>query len=128
MSWSLIQEGLKPYDMILLPYLNGQPLLTGPLIAVFISCANAVVLNISVMFVMKDIGPVAQQILGELKGALACLGAVAAFGEVISWQQIMGFAVALAAAHWYNETDMEVRKEAEEAAKQQVTETRAEKA
>lgn len=115
--WSSVEEGLSPYKAI------GNVSVIIPLL---ISCMNAVVLNMSVLFVMKEVGPVAQQVLGELKGALACLGAVAAFGEVISIQQIVAYALSMVAIKWYNQVDTELK--AEEMEKKQVENNQSEKA
>merc|ERR1719321_283811 len=98
LCWSGIQEGQAPYNKI-----NDM----GIMIALLMTCANAALLNICVLFVMKEVGPVAQQLLGELKGALACVGAVAAFGEVISFQQMIAYALAVTGVHWYNHVDIQ---------------------
>lgn len=109
--WSSVKVGTAPFEAI-----NDA----GIIVALLVSSINAVVLNLSVLFVMKEIGPVAQQILGELKGVLATLGAVAAFGEVVTLQQCIAYSLAVIGVHWYNKTDMQVREEEREAAEQLV--------
>eukprot|EP00746_Dinoflagellata_sp_MGD_P047507 gnl/MRDRNA2_/MRDRNA2_21721_c0_seq1.p1 gnl/MRDRNA2_/MRDRNA2_21721_c0~~gnl/MRDRNA2_/MRDRNA2_21721_c0_seq1.p1 ORF type:complete len:446 (-),score=69.98 gnl/MRDRNA2_/MRDRNA2_21721_c0_seq1:76-1314(-) len=105
--WTLVAEGLAPYKAI-----QDVQAIT----AVLISCACAVVLNLSQLTVQKSLGPVAQQIIGGLKGCLATLGAVAAFGEVVSLQQIVGYSLAIAGVAWYNRADKEVKEQAKMAA------------
>merc|ERR1719379_534417 len=84
MVWSLAVEGLKPFVKVAdLP----------TLLAVLITAAAATVLNIAALFVLKEVGPVAQQIVGNLKGVLACMAAVAAFGEQITAQQMIGYSI-----------------------------------
>lgn len=104
--WSLIAEGVAPWNN----FWN-----MGTVAAVLISCVNAAILNTSGLYVMKEVGPVAQQIIGQIKGVLACLGAVAAFGEVITMQQVVGYALIIIGAQWYNQTDWQARQDAKEA-------------
>jgi len=118
-AWCAIAEGAAPWQAFW--HVNVMN-------AVLLSCMNAVVLNISAMFVMKELGPVASQIIGELKGVLACLGAVAAFGEVIALNQIIAYTIAIIGVHWYNHTDMHIRAETVEQAKKLVESQQSEKA
>merc|ERR1719240_272742 len=67
MTWSAINEGSAPWKA----FWN-----TGTMAAVGISAVNAAILNTSGLFVMKEVGPVAQQIIGQIKSVLSCLGAV----------------------------------------------------
>jgi len=103
--WSIIAEGLAPWKA-----LWHAPVL----VAVFMSCIAAVVLNVSGLFILKDMGPVAQQIISEFKGVLASLGAVAAFGEVITPQQWVCYALTVIGIYWYNQTDKQIQQEAKE--------------
>merc|ERR1719387_999209 len=107
-SWSTISDGMAPWESFFQH---------GVLQSVGISCIFAVILNTSGMFVMKEVGPVGQIIIGELKGVLACIGGVAAFGEVISMQQMIAYPVLIFGAAWYNHMDREVKNQAEEAEK-----------
>merc|ERR1719379_165871 len=84
MVWSLAVEGFQPFVQV-------TDLST--LAAVLVTAAAATVLNIAALFVLKDVGPVAQQIVGNLKGVLACMAAVAAFGEEITLQQMIGYSI-----------------------------------
>merc|ERR1719321_524823 len=95
-AWSVATEGTTPMYEILA---------WGPFIAVLYTCIGASILNIAALFVLRELGPVAQQIVGQMKGVLAILGAVAAFGETVSMQQVIGYAVLLVGIFWYNKTD-----------------------
>jgi len=100
--WSLVAEGLAPWK---------AALDLGVIWSVGLSAVAAAMLNISALFVMKELGPVGQQIIGNLKGILACVGAVACFGEAISAQQIVGYGLVIVGAYWYNKTDTQVLEE-----------------
>jgi drug/metabolite transporter (DMT)-like permease len=101
LSWSLVSEGALPWLQILQPNV---------FFAVLIAAANAAVLNIASIFVIRSIGPVAQQCIGQLKGVLCCIGAVAAFGEKITMQQIIGYSVVICGIFWYNQRDLNAKK------------------
>merc|ERR1719387_1496799 len=95
--WSLATEGLTPWKEILA---------WGPFTAVLYTCIGASILNIAALFVLRELGPVAQQIVGQLKGILAICGAVAMQGESVTMQQIIGYSILLVGIYWYNTTDM----------------------
>jgi drug/metabolite transporter (DMT)-like permease len=99
-AWSTITEGANPWLQICSPAV---------LIAVLIAAANAAVLNIASIFVIKSVGPVAQQCIGQLKGVLCCLGAVAVFSEHISLQQAIGYSIVICGIFWYNQRDMHLK-------------------
>merc|ERR1719387_778828 len=100
MVWSLAVEGLQPFVQVAEP---------STFLAVLITAAAATVLNIAALFVLKEVGPVAQQIVGNLKGVLACMAAVAAFGEQITAQQAVGYSIVVVCAFWYNRTDSAIK-------------------
>merc|ERR1719335_1142921 len=110
MVWSLAVEGMEPFVKV-------ADLST--LLAVLITAAAATVLNIAALFVLKEVGPVAQQIVGNLKGVLACMAAVAAFGEQISTQQMIGYSITVACAFWYNRTDTAIKEAAKKLPEEQ---------
>merc|ERR1719310_1570053 len=100
MGWSLATEGLVPYQKIL-----GW----GPFMAVLYTCIGASILNIAALFVLRELGPVAQQIVGQLKGVISIIGAVVLFGEQITRQQVIGYGVLVVGIYWYNKTDMMIK-------------------
>merc|ERR1719281_2084798 len=87
LAWSTASEGMGPWNDIAD---------FGTIVAVAATCAAAIILNFCSMFVMKEVGPVAQQLIGQTKGVLACIGGWAAFNEMITLQQIIGYAIVIA--------------------------------
>merc|ERR1719390_425863 len=62
--WSAVTEGLEPFSKIfVLP----------TFLAVLYTCIGASILNIAALFVLRELGPVTQQVVGQLKGILAIL-------------------------------------------------------
>merc|ERR1719321_1434703 len=100
MVWSLAVEGLEPFVLVAEWH---------TCLAVLVTAAAATVLNISALFVLKEVGPIAQQIVGNLKGVLACMAAVAAFGEEITLQQVFGYSIVVGCTFWYNRTDAAIK-------------------
>jgi len=103
LAWSCAAEGRAPWADIQDIHTFG---------AVASTCGAACVLNFCSLFVMKEVGPVAQQLIGQMKGILACIGGWAAFGEIITLQQIIGYGVVIAGIVWYNSTDLALKAEA----------------
>merc|ERR1719388_316402 len=101
-AWSIATEGATPYVEILA---------WGPFMAVLFTCVGASILNIAALFVLRELGPVVQQIVGQLKGVISCLGARAVFSEVITPNQEIGYAMLLISITWYNAWDMRLKKE-----------------
>merc|ERR1719230_844358 len=81
---SALTEGLEPCQKIF--NLN-------TFIAVVWTCVGASILNIAALFVLRELGPVTQQVVGQLKGILAICGAVALQGESLTLQQIVGYTI-----------------------------------
>merc|ERR1719201_1522486 len=107
MTWSLASEGLSPWE---------QFWEFGVISSVGITCIFAIILNTSGMFVMKEVGPVGAMIIGELKGVLACVGAVLAYGEVMTTQQLIAYPLVISGAVWYNRVSNQIKAEAAAAA------------
>merc|ERR1719161_3532851 len=84
----------------------------GTFAAVMATCSAACILNFCSLFVMKEVGPVAQQLIGQMKGVLACVGGWAAFGEIITIQQMIGYSVVIGGIVWYNHVDLQIKAEA----------------
>merc|ERR1719498_2264805 len=98
--WSLATEGVTPMFEILA---------WGPFLAVLYTCVGASILNIAALFVLRELGPVAQQIVGQMKGVLSILGAVALFGESVQMQQVIGYTILMGGIYCYNKVDMEIK-------------------
>jgi len=112
--WSAATEGVTPLVEICA---------WGPFTAVLYTCVGASILNIAALFVLRELGPVAQQIVGQLKGILSILGAVAAFGESVTMQQVGGYSILLVGIYWYNQTDVMIKEEKAQKLKAEVNET-----
>lgn len=105
--WSLYSEGAQPfYDFYASAGTQG---------AVFLTIINACILNTAALYVLQNLGPVAQQLAGQLKGVLAILGSVALFGEQVALQQIFGFSIIIAGVTWYNRKDMWIKQQGQAA-------------
>merc|ERR1719311_2023974 len=103
LTWSMASEGRNPFlDLMDMSVF----------FAVAATCTAAVILNFCSLFVMKEVGPVAQQLIGQMKGVLACIGGWAAFSETITVQQIIGYAVVIGGIVWYNHVDLKMKAEA----------------
>ena len=61
---------------------------------------------------MKEVGPVGAMIIGELKSVLACVGAVFAYGEVMSMQQCIAYPLVISGTIWCNRVGNAIRAEA----------------
>merc|ERR1719465_6500 len=92
--WSLYTEGTKPYYDF---YSN-----VGTQGAVLLTVVNACILNTAALYVLQNLGPVAQQLAGQLKGVLSVLGSVALFSEQVTMQQIVGYSIIVSGVTWYN--------------------------
>lgn len=95
-AWSLLTEGFEPYAHVWdVGFFN----------ALLATMINASVINISSLYVLKELGPVAQQVVGQMKGVLSCMAGVIMLGEVIVVSQMIGYAVLIAGIAWYNNVD-----------------------
>lgn len=103
MTWSVLTEGMAPFER--LTGENGLALI----LAIGITCVNACILNVANLFVIKDLGAVATQLAGNLKGILIVLGGVAMLGEHVQLMQIGGYGFVVAGVAWYNKTDKEIK-------------------
>merc|ERR1719335_117502 len=107
MLWSFYTEGTQPfYDF----YAN-----TGTQGAVLLTVINACILNTAALYVLQNLGPVAQQLAGQLKGVLSILGSVALFSEQVTVQQIFGFSIIITGVTWYNRKDMWIKQQGQAA-------------
>merc|ERR1719321_2244026 len=103
--WSIFTEGVEPYEQ-----LSGQKGLH-VICGILITCFNACILNVSNLFVIKDLGAVATQLCATLKGILIVLGGIAVFGEQVAPMQFVGFLMELGGVFWYNKVDEAMKKQ-----------------
>eukprot|EP00928_Gymnodinium_smaydae_P084646 TRINITY_DN6792_c0_g2_i2.p1 TRINITY_DN6792_c0_g2~~TRINITY_DN6792_c0_g2_i2.p1 ORF type:complete len:309 (-),score=40.09 TRINITY_DN6792_c0_g2_i2:106-1032(-) len=106
-TWSLAGEGLVPFERI-------QK--WDVAMAVLRSAVAACILNTSALMVLKELGPVAQQCVGQLKGVAASALAVATLGEAISRKQLVGYTVVVVSVVWFNTLDKRFKRELEQEA------------
>jgi hypothetical protein len=102
-SWSLASDGLLPFYHA---YADGR---YSGVFAISLSIANAMVINFAGIFVIRDLGAVAQQLTGCLKGVLTVTGGVAVRGEILSVQQAVGYIVLVCGIAWYNDLDKKLK-------------------
>eukprot|EP00927_Polykrikos_kofoidii_P022046 TRINITY_DN20682_c0_g1_i1.p1 TRINITY_DN20682_c0_g1~~TRINITY_DN20682_c0_g1_i1.p1 ORF type:complete len:428 (+),score=37.79 TRINITY_DN20682_c0_g1_i1:90-1286(+) len=99
--WSLYSEGLDPFWELVVsgtvPSKAKHMLLA--------SIVNAIVINFASIYVIRDLGAVAQQLTGTLKSVLTVLGGVALREEMITWYQCIAYAAVVIGIVWYNQTD-----------------------
>jgi len=98
--WSFLQEGTMPYHQI-----YGQGLLSQLTIAISLCTVNACILNISMLFVVKDLGAVATQIVAQTKAILVFLCSIFVLKENVSGMDFVGYVVILAGVYAYNHLD-----------------------
>jgi drug/metabolite transporter (DMT)-like permease len=97
MVYSLCTEEMAPISSI-----GNQTDLFGFLIALLGSCAIACTLNISALFVIKQLGAVGMQMVSQMKAVLVVLGGIALLGETFTTSQWLGFTIVLGGVYWYS--------------------------
>jgi len=102
---SLASEGLQPWHHAQATMLDKPPVFLHLCIAVFSSCVNATILNMSQLWVTKDLGAVGSQIVVQSKTILTVLGGVALFGESVTWLEALGFFTVLVGVFMFSQTD-----------------------
>jgi len=96
LAWSLFAEGLGPITQLT----SGPDRLVACLY-VALSCANACCLNLSALWVVKDLGAIGGQLVAPLKAGLVLLGASVLFHDVLNRMQIFGFVMVLSGVVLY---------------------------
>jgi drug/metabolite transporter (DMT)-like permease len=100
LGWSLFHEGLEPYHQY---YAHGfSSILT---VALGMSCINACILNLAVLYVIKDLGAVGATVVAQTKSVLVVLGGMTFLNEQVSRTEIFGFMIILGGVYLYNEVD-----------------------
>lgn len=97
LAYSAATEGKGPWiDLMKAPDLMGLSL------AILASAVIAVTLNISALFVIKQLGAVGMQMVSQMKSLLVVIGGVALLGESFTDTQKVGFVTVLAGVYWYS--------------------------
>eukprot|EP00931_Biecheleriopsis_adriatica_P036119 TRINITY_DN20818_c0_g1_i2.p1 TRINITY_DN20818_c0_g1~~TRINITY_DN20818_c0_g1_i2.p1 ORF type:complete len:749 (+),score=134.95 TRINITY_DN20818_c0_g1_i2:56-2302(+) len=93
---SLCSEGTAPWKK-LITYSSPVQLFT----ALFLSCMNAVGLNLFSLIITKEVGAVGTQIVGQIKTMLAFIGGIVVFKECATPFNIVGLLIVLLGAGTY---------------------------
>lgn len=106
LTWSFVSdEGWGPYASLA----GGSRNL---FLCIGLTCINACILNVMATFVVKDLGAVAAQLTGQLKGLVTVLGGIALLKETVCPQQVIGYSLVMLGIFWY--TSMESGLKAQE--------------
>merc|ERR1719499_2786678 len=112
MSLSLASEGLLPYRVLAD---REGPAMQSLVLSILMSCVNATVLNLSQLFVTKDLGAVGGQLVAQAKMVLTVLGGMVLFGETFSQLELMGFLLALVGVYTFSRMDQAFKEKAKNA-------------
>jgi len=104
--WSFAASGTKPFREF------RSRASWGLVLAILISTANAVVLNMSMLFVTRELGAVATQIIGQTKAVLIVLGSMAVFHEELSPWEIVGFVLIMGGTFWFSRKQLQSKQAA----------------
>merc|ERR1719499_2468803 len=108
MSLSLASEGLLPYRVLAD---REGPAMQSLVLSILMSCVNATVLNLSQLFVTKDLGAVGGQLVAQAKMILTVLGGMVLFGETFSQLELAGFVIALVGVYSFSRLDQAFKEE-----------------
>lgn len=102
-TYSTFKEGMGPFVVLTGFGPHGHPVdVKGLLVALIMSCVVAVALNLSALFVIRQLGAVGMQMIGQMKSILTVAGGIAFLGETFTIKQKLGFASALVAVYAYS--------------------------
>merc|ERR1740123_1180176 len=79
--------------------------LHGLVFAILLSCVNATILNLSQLYVTKDLGAVGGQLVAQAKMVLTVLGGMVLFGETFSQLEVVGFLLSLIGVFTFSRMD-----------------------
>merc|ERR1719235_941916 len=97
-TYSVCTEGMAPMNALI-----QAPDLIGLLIALLGSCVIACTLNISALFVIKQLGAVGMQMVSQMKAILVVIGGIALLSETFTIVQWGGFVTVLGGVYWYSQ-------------------------
>jgi len=101
-GYSVLSEGYAP-----IAALSAASDLTGLIGAILFSAVIACTLNISALFVIKQLGAVGMQMVSQMKSMLVVIGGIAVLGESFTNMQKFGFAVVLSGVYWYSRVNQQ---------------------
>merc|ERR1719213_1342422 len=90
----------------------------GIVTAVAVSCINACILNLAVLFVIKDLGAVGTQLVAQAKSVLTVMGGMTLFHEAFSPIEVVGFLLVMGGVYTFSEMERRAKeaKQAEQTA------------
>merc|ERR1719217_573779 len=98
MLYSAATEGRAPYSA-----LSEVPDKTSLYIMIALSAAIACTLNISALYVIKELGAVGMQMVSQMKSILVVIGGIALLSETFTLVQWAGFVTVLGGVYWYSQ-------------------------
>merc|ERR1719218_469305 len=96
-SYSAVTEGRAPFGKM-----REITDLSGFFVALLGSCVIACTLNISALFVIKQLGAVGMQMVSQMKAILVVIGGIPLLGESFTPLQWGGFVIVLGGVYWYS--------------------------
>jgi len=96
-AYSVLTEGAEPWNA-----LAGSKDLGGLTAALLASAVIACTLNISALFVIRQLGAVGMQMVSQMKSLLVVIGGIALLGESFTNVQKVGFGIVLSGVWWYS--------------------------
>jgi len=106
-AYSAATEGAVPIQLLGDGF--GGAYLLGAILA---SCAIACTLNISALFVIKELGAVGMQMVSQMKSLLVVLGGVTLLSETFTLTQQIGFGIILGGVWWYSQMKLQLNPDA----------------
>lgn len=97
LAYSVATEGSGPWTALM-----HAPDLMGLSLTILASAVIAVTLNISALFVIKQLGAVGMQMVSQMKSLLVVIGGIALLGESFTDTQKLGFLTVLVGVYWYS--------------------------
>eukprot|EP00927_Polykrikos_kofoidii_P068782 TRINITY_DN64114_c0_g1_i1.p1 TRINITY_DN64114_c0_g1~~TRINITY_DN64114_c0_g1_i1.p1 ORF type:complete len:460 (+),score=46.38 TRINITY_DN64114_c0_g1_i1:99-1382(+) len=95
--YSAATEGRAPLDA-----LAASTDSMGLAVAIVASCIIACALNMSALFVVKQLGAVGMQMVSQMKSLLVVIGGVALLAESFTVLQYLGFGIVLVGVYWFS--------------------------
>lgn len=95
--YSAFTEGRAPFDA--LASSTGS---VGLFVAIAASCVIACALNMSALFVVKQLGAVGMQMVSQMKSLLVVIGGIALLAESFTTLQYLGFGIVLVGVYWFS--------------------------
>lgn len=95
--YSAATEGRAPFNA-----LAASTDSAGLVSAIVASCIIACALNMSALFVVKQLGAVGMQMVSQMKSLLVVIGGIALLAESFTRLQYVGFAIVLMGVYWFS--------------------------